>query len=159
MTKSRRSLRLASEYRDCIAALNSRQVTYVLVGAYAVGWHGAARATGDIDFLYEQSHKNVAQLCAALRDFGAPSSLIDPEFMMSREPITQIGIVPLRIDFIAAISGVTFDEVNADAIDDNVDGISLRVISLRNLLRNKRATGRPKDKLDIRRLERLADTQ
>ncbi len=157
MTSNRRALGLASEYRDCITALNMRGVTYVLVGAYAVGWHGAIRATGDIDFLYLQSASNVARLCAALRDFGAPPSLIDPEFMMSREPITQIGVAPLRIDFIAALSGVTFAEVEADAIAGAIDGLDVRVISLADLLRNKRSAGRAKDLLDVRRLEKLSD--
>ena len=68
---------LADDFRDCIEYLNARRVVFVLVGGYAVGWHGVVRATGDIDFLYEQKVENVARLCAGLRDFGAPERLID----------------------------------------------------------------------------------
>lgn len=122
MSDSDRELRLASDFMDCIAALNGHGVTYVLVGAHEVGWHGFIRATGDIDFLYRQTESNVNRLCEALRDFGAPLSLIDPAFMMSHEPITQIGVQPLRIDFIATLSGVTFGEVDRGAIDTTING-------------------------------------
>jgi hypothetical protein len=159
MTDRPRALRLASDFRDCIAALNTHKVTFILVGAYAVGWHGVLRATGDIDFLYEQSEANVARLCAALIGFGAPMSLVDPAWLMSREPITQIGIAPLRIDFIAGLSGVSFDEVDAGAISTELDGVPLRVISFEHLVRNKKSSGRAKDRADVRHLEQLARTR
>lgn len=155
MTPARGDIQLAADFRDCISALNARNVDFILVGAYAVGWHGAVRATGDIDFLYQQSKENVQRLCAALRDFGAPASAVDANFMMSREPIVQIGVAPLRIDFIATLSGVTFAEVAESAIDDSLDGLPLRIIGLEILLRNKRSTGRSKDKSDVRQLEKL----
>lgn len=158
MSGSDRELRLASDFMDCIAALNGHGVTYVLVGAHAVGWHGFIRATGDIDFLYRQTESNVNRLCEALRDFGAPPSLIDPAFMMSHEPITQIGVQPLRIDFIATLSGVSFDEVDGGAIATTIDGQPIRVIGLEQLLRNKRSTGRAKDASDVRELESLKRT-
>ncbi len=79
--------------------------------------------------------------------------------MMSHEPIVQIGIAPVRIDFIATLSGVTFAEVANGAIADSLDGLPLRIIGLESLLRNKRSTGRSKDKLDVRQLEKLALTQ
>ena len=63
---------LAQDFRDCIDAMNRRKVSFVLVGGYAVGMHGVVRATGDVDFLYEQTPGNVDALCKALRDFGAP---------------------------------------------------------------------------------------
>ena len=75
-----------------------------------MAWHGVVRATGDIDFLYEPTSQNVERLCAALREFGAPPSLIDPAFLMSPNAVMQIGIPPLRIDFLAAISGPSFEE-------------------------------------------------
>ncbi|MEO8622971.1 MAG: nucleotidyl transferase AbiEii/AbiGii toxin family protein [bacterium] len=146
---------LADDFRDCIDALNGRKVNFVLVGAYALGWHGVVRATGDIDFLYEQTKRNVAALCVALSDFGAPPHLIDEEFLLSPNAITQIGLEPLRIDLLAAISGVTFDEVRRGAIEVEVEGRSLLVIGMNELRRNKGATGRAKDREDLRRLDAL----
>ena len=144
---------LADDFRDCIECLNARRVVFVLVGGYAVGWHGVVRATGAIDFLYEQKADNVARLCAAVRDFGAPEHLIDPKFLMSPNAVTQIGRAPLRIDLLAAITGVAFDEVRAGADEVELDGQRLFIIGINELRTNKRATGRAKDKEDLRRLD------
>jgi len=143
---------LAGDFRDCIEVLNAHSVVFVLVGGFAVGWHGVVRATGDIDFLYEQSSRNVTRLCAALEEFGAPAHLIDADFLLSPEAVTQIGIEPLRIDLLSSISGVSFETVRAGAVEADIGGLRLLIIGLDELCTNKRATGRIKDKEDLRRL-------
>ena len=143
---------LADDFRDCIECLNDHDVSFVLVGGYAVGWHGVIRATGDIDFLYEQTEDNVTKLCAALRDFGAPEQLVDAAFLLTPDAVTQIGIPPLRIDLLASITGVSFDAVRAGAETVELDGQRLLVIGLPELRINKGATGRAKDRDDLRRL-------
>ena len=143
---------LAVDFRDCIECLNAHGVVFVLVGGYAVGWHGVVRATGDIDFLYEQTPRNVARLCDALREFGAPERFIDPAFLLSREAVTQIGHEPLRIDLLAAISGVTFGAVLRGAELIDLEDQHVLVIGLKELRANKAASGRPKDRMDLRRL-------
>lgn len=145
---------LAVEFRDCIECFNAHKVHFVLVGGYAVGWHGVVRATGDIDFLYEQTDSNVKRLCDALRDFGAPPRLIDPEFLLSPDAVTQIGLPPLRIDLLSSITGVTFAQVRTGAEEVELEGQRVLVIGLSELLTNKRATGRGKDHTDLRRLSR-----
>ncbi|MDZ7632154.1 MAG: hypothetical protein U5K74_12625 [Gemmatimonadaceae bacterium] len=117
--------------------------------------HGIVRATGDIDILYRQSTANIGRLCMAMRDFGAPDSLIDATFMHTRDAIVQIGLPPARIDLLASISGVTFDEAWTGAIHIDLEQRGLRVLGLRDLLTNKRASNRPKDLDDVRRLEAL----
>lgn len=143
---------LAGDFRDCIEILNAHKVVFILVGGFAVGWHGVVRATGDIDFLYEQSPKNVKRLCAALEEFGAPTQLIDAEFLLSPEAVTQIGNEPLRIDLLASISGVRFEKARAGAVRTDIGGQRLLILGLDELRANKRATGRAKDKEDLRRL-------
>ncbi len=143
---------LAADFRDCIECLNAHQVLFVLVGGYAVGWHGVVRATGDIDFFYEQTEENVQRLCAALHDFGAPAHLIDPEFLILPDAVTQIGRAPLRIDLLSSITGVTFAEVRAGAEVVELEGQRVLVIGLTELRANKSATGRGKDRSDLRRL-------
>lgn len=150
---SEQQLDLPDDFRDCIRAMHLHGVEFVLVGAHALGVHGIVRATGDIDLLYRQTPSNVASLCAALRDFGAPPALIDPVFMQSRDAIVQIGLPPLRIDLLAAISGVPFDEAWSGALRVRYATHELRVLGIRELLANKRASGRPKDLDDVRRLE------
>lgn len=147
---------LADDFLDCIELLNAHHVTYILVGGYAVGWHGVIRATGDIDFFFEQTTNNVAALCDALREFGAPEHLIDPAFLMTPNAVTQIGRAPVRIDLLAAITGVTFAEAHAGAETVELENERLLVIGLEDLRRNKRATGRTKDKDDLRRLSAAA---
>jgi hypothetical protein len=146
-------LELPDDFRDCIIAMQSHGVEFVLVGAHALGVHGIVRATGDIDLLYRQTPSNVASLCAALRDFGAPPVLIDPVFMQTRDAIVQIGLPPLRIDLLSAVSGVTFDEVWKGAVLVECGQNALRVMGVRELLANKRASCRPKDLEDVRQLE------
>ncbi|MEO7083546.1 MAG: nucleotidyltransferase [Gemmatimonadaceae bacterium] len=137
---------------EIVSTCSTHGVVFILVGGFAVGWHGVVRATGDIDFLYEQTTKNVRQLCKALEEFGAPEHLIDAEFLLSRNAVTQIGNEPLRIDLLASISGVSFEKVRAGAVETSIDGQRLLIIGLEELRMNKRATGRVKDRDDLRRL-------
>ena len=143
---------LAGDFADCIAVLNAHGVEFILVGGFAVGWHGVVRATGDIDFLYEQTPKNVKRLCNALEEFGAPAHLIDADFLLSRNAVTQIGNEPFRIDLLSSISGVSFEKVRAGAVETSIAGQRMLIIGLEELRVNKRATGRVKDREDLRRL-------
>lgn len=147
---------LAPEFSDCIDALHHYKVSFVLVGGYAVGFHGVVRATGHIDLLYKQTEQNVNALCAALRRFGAPEHLIDRNFLLSKNAVTQIGLEPLRIDLLSSISGVSFEEVRSGAESIILDSKSLLVIGLNELRRNKAATGRAKDKQDLQRLQQFS---
>ena len=147
---------LSPDFRDFIAALNRNRVRYVLVGGYALGYHGVIRATVDIDFLYDRRAANIERLCVALTDFGAPPHLIDPAFLAGEDAVTQLGLPPVRIDLLANISGVEFQQVWSGASQVKVDGNTLRVIGLQELRANKAASGRAKDKADLRALARPA---
>ena len=143
---------LAPDFRDCLAVLSEHHVVFIIVGGYALGWHGLVRATGDLDLLYECTRENVDRLCKALKDFGAPRHLVDPTFLNRSSAVTQIGDPPLRIELLASISGVSFARAHAGSIEAHIDESTVRVIGLRELRRNKTATGRDKDKGDLRRL-------
>jgi predicted nucleotidyltransferase len=143
---------LSSDFLDFIACLNERHVEFVLVGGYALGVHGVIRATGDIDFLYRRTAKNVRHLCAAMNDFGAPPAVIDQPSLMTLGIVTQFGRPPYRIDLLNEIDGVTFLEVWNGATSAALDGQKIWVIGLSELKKNKNATGRKKDEEDVRRL-------
>ena len=143
---------LPPDFLDFIVCLNERRVDVVLVGGYALGVHGVVRATGDIDFLYRRTKRNVHALCAAMDAFGAPPDLIDEAALMTPDIVTQFGIPPYRIDLLNDIDGVTFGGVWKGASTIALDGQHLRVIGLAELMKNKRATGRRKDQEDVRRL-------
>src|SRR5258707_2292275 len=99
------------DFLDFIVCLNERRVDFLVVGGYALGFHGVIRATADIDFFYRRTKANVRRLCSAMEDFGAPLSVIDEEALMTIEIVTQFGQPPHRIDLLNAIDGVTFERV------------------------------------------------
>jgi hypothetical protein len=137
---------------DFIDLLREHNVDAVLVGGYALGVHGIIRATGDIDFLYRRTKKNVRQLIAALKEFSAPPEVLDADTLMRANIVSQFGEPPHRIDLLSEIDGVTYSEVSKGAVTARIGGRTLRVIGLEELLKNKEATGRPKDEEDLRRL-------
>ncbi len=148
---------LNPDFRDFIVALNARRVDFVLVGGYAVGAYGVVRATADIDFLYRRTRGNVTRLCQALTDFGAPSIVIDAEALLQPDTVAMFGSPPRRIDLLGDISGVDFDAVWAGSVVVHIDTLPLRLIGLAELRQNKAATGRRKDKADLKLLP-LPDT-
>lgn len=143
---------LSPDFLDFIVCLNEHHVDFVLVGGYAMGVHGVVRATGDIDFLYRRTAKNVRDLCAAMNDFGAPREVIDQASLMTPGIVTQFGNPPYRIDLLNEIDGVGFLEVWRGVTNATLDGQTIRVIGFRELKKNKNATGRKKDEEDVRRL-------
>lgn len=143
---------LSPDFLDFIVSLNNARVDWVLVGGYALSIHGVIRATGDIDFLYRRTKANVHRLCIAMTQFGAPSTVIDPEVLLEPAMVTQFGAPPNRIDLLSEIDGVTFKEVWDHATEVVVEGQAIRVIGLDQLRKNKAATGRVKDREDARKL-------
>ncbi|MCX5647259.1 MAG: nucleotidyltransferase [Phycisphaerae bacterium] len=129
-------------------------VKFLLVGAYAMGAHGYPRATGDIDIWVEPSVENSARAYRSMATFGAPLHEIDEATFVTRGVVFQIGVAPRRIDIITTISGIEFDEAYRQCQIVEIEGLPIPTLSLGDLIRNKRATGRDKDRLDADRLER-----
>lgn len=140
---------LSPDFLDFIACLDEQHVDFVLVGAYALGLHGVVRATGDLDILYRRSRANVRRLLAAMQEFGAPAEVIDQQALLTPDIVTQFGQPPFRIDLINAIDGVTFAEVWKGAVAVAIARRQVRVIGLDELRKNKRATGRKKDRKSV----------
>lgn len=147
-----------SDWVDFLRELNSAGVRYLLVGAHAVGVHGVPRATRDIDVWVEPTAANAARVVRALAQFGAPLAdlgvgLSDFE---SLDRVVQIGVPPNRIDLMTSVSGVpdfTGAWTRRKAV--SFDGTAVDVIGREDLLRNKEASGRDKDRLDVRELGKL----
>jgi hypothetical protein len=129
-------------------------VKFLVVGAYAVGAHSRPRATGDIDIWVECSEENARRIYRALAEFGAPMLQIDERTFTEDDIIFQIGVPPVRIDILTGIDGVTFEEAWPNRIDGQIGSVTTHMIGRTDLIRNKRASGRPKDLADLQRLER-----
>jgi len=148
---------LNSDYKDMLSALSGEKVKFILVGAYALAVHGFPRATMDIDFWVFASPENSAALLRALRVFGAPLEGIHKEDFEQEGLVFQIGVAPRRIDIITAIDGLAFEDAWSRALITEIDGIPVRVLSKKDMIINKRATGRTKDIADAEMLEQSGE--
>ena len=145
---------LNEDYKEMLQLLSEEQVDFIIVGAYALGAHGYPRATGDIDIWVKPNNINSRKLYKALARFGAPLEQIETDDFSMEGIIFQIGVIPRRIDIITKIDGVTYEEADEDKITVEVEELMLPVISLDKLIKNKMATGREKDELDIKTLKK-----
>lgn len=123
----------------------------MIVGAFAVAYHGVPRATGDIDVFVKPSPENARRVYDGLARFGAPlvSAGVMPSDFETPGVVYQIGQPPRRIDVLTEISGVSFDEAWATRRTVQLEGRDVHFIGREELLRNKKAAGRPKDLVDI----------
>jgi hypothetical protein len=144
------------EFAEMLKLLAAESVSYLVVGGYAVAGHGVPRATGDIDLWIRPSIDNARRLWRALERFGAPRSRLSPESFTEPDIVYQIGLPPHRIDFLTTIDGVDFDDAWTERVQSNVAGVAFPMLSLKHLLENKRASGRPQDLADAARLLEVA---
>jgi hypothetical protein len=143
------------DYSDMLHALQEEQVEYMLVGGYAFAAHGHPRFTMDIDFWVLASAENAKAIIRALKRFGVPLRDVSEADFATEGNVFQIGVAPHRIDILTKIDGVSFADARPRAILVDWEGFTLPVISIEDLLANKRASGRPKDLADVALLERL----
>lgn len=148
-------MNLPQDFKDLLEEFGRDGVEALLIGGYAVAFHGRPRATKDIDILLEGSAANLARAARALGRFGAPPNVVAAVTSMRDDDVVYMGQPPLRIDFLRTIDGVAPHELFAAGENATIDGLSVRVISLEHLIENKRASGRPQDRLDADYLEKV----
>jgi hypothetical protein len=147
-------MKLQKDLREFIALLNSTAVNYMVVGGHAVAFHGFPRFTGDIDFFIESSPDNAQRVAAVLAQFGFGGLGLTANDFLEAGTVVQLGRPPHRIDLLTSIDGVSFGEAWDNRTVAEMDGISLVFIGKRDLIANKRASGRPQDLADLARLEK-----
>jgi len=135
--------------------LSERKVKFLLVGAYAMAVHGYPRSTMDIDLLVMPDSENALLTMQALEDFGAAVGDLSADDLQKEGLIFQIGVVPCRIDILTSIDGLKFEDAFARSPMIDVEGIPIHVLSIPDLIINKRATGRTKDLADAEMLEEV----
>ncbi|HEX6384730.1 MAG TPA: DUF6036 family nucleotidyltransferase [Anaerolineae bacterium] len=145
-------IELPLDFKEFLSLLNDKGVQYLLIGGYAVGYHGYPRATNDIDVWIAIKPKNAERVVMALREFGFDTPELSPELFLKENKIIRMGIPPMRIEISTGISGVDFEECYRDRVIDILDGVPVNIISLRHLKINKRASGRYKDLNDLENL-------
>ena len=150
---------LNKDYRDILLSLHEEKAEYILVGAYALAAHGYPRATMDIDIWVKPSPENSDSVLKALKRFGAPLNTLTKNDLLLDDTIFQIGVAPRRIDIITGASGLLFEEAKKNAVKVKIDGLEILVLSLKDLIKNKITSGRPKDLLDAEMLKSIACKQ
>ncbi len=145
------------EHLDLLTLLNKHDVGYLLVGGYAVIVHGHRRPTGDLDLWVRPTNINKIKLIAALSEAGFEEEGLDYLKALDFEEhlVFSLGAEPKKVDFITRVSNVQFEEAYQKKILGEVDGMTIPVIHLNDLVLSKSNTGREKDKLDVEALQKI----
>ena len=145
---------LTKDFKDLLRLLNANAVDYLLIGGHAFSVHAEPRTTKDLDIFIRSNPENARAVFRALAQFGAPlGGMSDADFVDGTT--FQLGVPPDRIDILQKIDGVTFDEAWANRVEGNLDGeVPTHVISRDDLIRNKLASGREQDLLDVKVLRK-----
>ncbi len=147
-----------SDFKDLLKIFNARHVKYLIIGGYAVVYYTEPRYTKDLDIWIDENKENAASVYAALTEFGAPLKGLTPEDFSKPGYTYQIGIAPSRIDIIMADEGLAFADAWSRRVDTYFDDVPVRLISRKDLITLKSASGRPRDRLDLDALAEAGKT-
>ena len=145
-------IELHPDFKDFLKLLHSHDVKYLLVGGYAVGYHGYPRATGDMDIWIALDTINADKAVKVLHEFGMSQEEISSELFLEQNKVIRMGVPPVRLEIITSASGVDFNECYSNREVFEIEGIQNNLISLQDLKKNKSAAGRHKDLEDIEHL-------
>lgn len=145
-------MEVPSDFKELLALLNENNVDYVVIGGYALAYHGAPRYTGALDILVPPDALNGRRICQSLADFGFSGLGLSESDFASPNAVIQLGYPPVRIDLATSIDGVTWEEVRHGSIESMLDGMPVRIIGRAELIANKRASARAKDFADLEAL-------
>ncbi len=144
---------LDPDFKEFCQLLNANKVRYLVIGGYAVAFHGYPRYTKDIDIWLWIDQENASRVVQTLKDFGFESLGLQEEDFLEADTVIQLGYPPNRIDLIMGALGVDFEICYQSRIETEIDDLSIPFIDLESLKKNKRATGRLQDLADIENLE------
>ena len=143
---------LEDDLREFIELLNALKVRYIVVGAFAVAYHGYPRYTADIDLFVERSSENAQAISNVIQQFGFGDLGLSSEDFLEKDQVIQLGVAPNRIDLLTFLSGVEFQEAWATRVQGEIAGLSVPIISRELLKKNKAASGRSQDIADLEHL-------
>jgi predicted nucleotidyltransferase len=144
---------LPSDFKEFLRLLSEKDVKYLIVGGYAVGYHGYPRSTGDMDVWVDSTEENADRLVQALKAFGFDVPKLDSDLFVDPDRVVRMGHPPLRIEILTSVTGVSFEECYSSRAEEELeDGTPVHFIGLEKLKENKRASGRHKDFDDLENL-------
>ena len=144
---------LNKDFREFIELLNDNEVRYLVVGGYAVAFHGHPRYTKDLDVWIGLSPENANKILDALIKFGFGSLGLKSEDFLESDQISQLGYPPNRIDILTTLKDMNFEDCYNTRVEVEIRCLPINFIDIESLKKNKRATGRPQDLADVENLE------
>ena len=146
------TIRLPQDFKEFLKLLKEHNVRYLLIGGYAVGFHGYPRATADMDIWVAIHPENANKIVAVLKEFGFDVPELSPQLFLEEKQIIRMGVPPVKLELCTSISGVEFESCYKRHIVAELDGVEVDLISLGDLKLNKEASGRSKDMNDLENL-------
>lgn len=137
------------DFKELLALFNAHEVDYLIVGAYALAFHGSPRYTGDMDILVRPDRQNAMRILSALDEYGFGSLGLKTEDFSLPDKIVQLGVVPVRVDIITSVTGLSWEEAAASRQNGNYGDVAVNYLGKSAFIRNKRALGRKKDLADL----------
>jgi hypothetical protein len=141
-----------SDFRELLESFNAHGVEYLVVGGFALAFHGAPRFTGDLDLFVRPDPANATRVLAALAAFGFGDLGLTREDFTRDDSVVQLGLPPVRIDLLTSLSGVNWDDAFRGRTPGELGGVVVAFIGRGDFVANKRATGRLKDLADLEAL-------
>ncbi|GBE31477.1 hypothetical protein BMS3Bbin05_00378 [bacterium BMS3Bbin05] len=150
-------MEVQQDFKELLKLFNAHNVEYIIIGGYALAFHGAPRYTGDIDLLIKPDKENARKVLNALKDFGFAALDLSTNDFSSPEKVVQLGVPPVRIDIVTSITGVTWEQVASNRVNGTYGDIQVYYIGKQEFIANKRAISRHKDLADIEALGEKID--
>jgi hypothetical protein len=145
-------MEIQKDFRELLELFNAHKVEYIVVGGYALAFHGAPRFTGDIDLLVKPDSKNAGRILAALKEFGFGSLNLCESDFICRGNVIQLGVPPVRIDIMTSLTGVDWEKAQAGKVAADYGGVAAYFLGKKEFILNKKALGRKKDLADLEAL-------
>jgi len=145
-------MEIQQDFKDLLELFNAHKVEYIIVGGYALAFHGAPRYTGDIDIFVKPDDENAARIMSALEVFGFGSVGLAAQDFERPGQVVQLGVPPVRVDIITSISGVSWNEAFSQRAAGKYGDIQVHYIGHKQFIMNKKAMGRKKDLADLEAL-------
>lgn len=142
----------SQDFKEFVELLIKHKAEYLIVGGYAVGVHGHPRYTGDLDIWLNPTPENAERILACVNEFGFASFGLTTNDFTKEGNIIQLGYPPLRIDLLTQIDGVAFYECYQNKMQIEIDDLLVNFIGYKDLLKNKKESGRLRDLDDINNL-------
>lgn len=145
-------MEVQKDFKEFLALLNVHEVDFMIVGGYALAYHGAPRYTGDIDVFVKPDRKNAQRIIKVLEEFGFSSLDLSIDDFQNEDNVVQLGLPPVRIDIITSISGVSWEQADTTKEPGLYGNVPVNYIGKKQYIANKKAIGRAKDIADIEAL-------